>query len=139
MANRDLANKLKFSRGISAATVTNANTAFVSQIFDTADYDAVAFAIHTAALTDTNATFAVTVDHGNVSNLSDAASVPTAQLTNTLASASFTFADDDATRFIGYVGDRRYVRVTITPSGNDAGSATIGGVWVALAKLQPAV
>lgn len=139
MANRDLANNLKFARGISATTVTNANTAFVSQIFDTADYDAVAFAIQTAALTDANATFAVTVDHGNVSNLSDAASVPAAQLTGTLASAGFTFADDDATRYIGYVGDKRYVRVTVTPSGNDSGSATVAGVWVALAKLQPAV
>ena len=139
MANRDLANNLKFARGISPATVTNANTAFVSQIFDTADFDGVAFVINNASLTDTNATFAVTVDHGNASNLSDAAAVPAAQLTNTTASASFTFADDDSVRSIGYVGDRRYVRVTVTPSGNDAGAATLGGVWVAAPKFLPAV
>jgi hypothetical protein len=139
MANRDLANNLKFARGISATTVTNANTPFVSQIFDTADYDGVAFVIGTASLTDANATFAVTVDHGNNASLTDAAAVPAAQLTNTTASASFTFADDDNVRFIGYVGDKRYVRVTVTPTGNDSGSATLSGQWVASPKFLPAV
>jgi hypothetical protein len=42
-------------------------------------------------------------------------------LVGTLALASFQFDDDNETRKLGYVGSKRYVRLTVTPSGNDAG------------------
>lgn len=135
---RDLMNDLDFKRGISPVATAADNTAIVSQILDMAPYDAAMFAILTGALPDVDATFAVTVDHGDVSNLSDAAAVPAEQLNGTLALAGFIFSDDDKVRKIGYVGTKRYVRVTVTPSLN-ASASLIGGVWIGIPKRLPAV
>lgn len=94
------------------------NTAQVSQIIDTRGYDSLTFLIITGAIADADATFAVTMDHGEVSNLSDAAAVAATDLVGTLALAGFGFADDGETRKVGYIGTKRYVRLTITPTGN---------------------
>lgn len=126
---RDIVSHLDFKRGISPAAPGSDNTALVSQILDRLGYESAAFVILTGQLADADATFAVTVEHGDAANLSDAVAVPADQLNGTLSGASFDFAADDKVRKIGYVGGRRYVRVTITPSGN-SGSAPIAGLWV---------
>lgn len=137
MPNRDQRNNLFFRRGLSPVAATTDNTAYVSQIADVADYDSATFAILTGSLADADATFTVLVEHGDVSNLSDAAAVPDADLTNLETTASFTFAADDSVRSIGYVGNKRYVRVTITPA-NNTGNVFIAGVWVlGNAKFAP--
>lgn len=115
---RDFANHIEVRRAISPAAATTDNTAFVSQIIDLAGYSQLAFAILVGALADADATFTVLVEHGDASNLSDAAAVPDTQLTGTEASAGFTFAADDKVRKIGYVGSKRYVRLTVTPANN---------------------
>lgn len=128
---RDLANHLTFKRAISPQAARTDNTAIVSQVVDLAGFDKMCFAINIGANTDTNATFAVLVEHGDAANLSDAAPVPDSQLTGTEAGASFTAADDDnSTRKIGYVGPKRYVRLTITPSGNDSGNIFVTALAV---------
>lgn len=119
---RDLANSLHVLRAISPAAAISDNTAWTSQIIDLAGYEGLMFAIAIGALPDADATFAVLVQHGDASNLSDAADVPDAQLTGTEALAGFTFAADDKTRKIGYVGSKRYVRMTITPANNSGAS-----------------
>ncbi len=48
----------------------------------------------------------------------DAAAVADTNLLGTEALAGFTFADDDEVRKIGYMGHKRYVRLTITPASN---------------------
>ena len=124
-----------------APVVATDNTALVSNIIDTNGYEALTFVIATGTLADADATFAVTVDHGSDSGLSDAASVPADQLAGTLANASFTFAADGACRKIGYIGYKRYVRLTITPSAN-TGNAPIAVVAIqgeALAQPTSAV
>ena len=126
---RDLANHLHLKRAISPAPAVTDNTPIVSQIIDRLGYDKLVFAILLGALADTDATFVVLVEHGDAANLSDAAAVPDAQLTGTEALAGFTFADDDKVRKIGYVGPKRYVRLTITPAGN-AGNALIAAVAI---------
>lgn len=113
-----------------AAAIVNANTAVVSSIIDTLGYGSVELVLVGGGQTDANATFAVTVDEGNVSNLSDASAVAATELLGTLAQASFQFDDDNETRKIGYVGNKRYVRLTVTPSGNDAGSFFVAGIAV---------
>ena len=115
---RDLANRLHVKRAISPAAAITDNTAAVSQIIDKAGYESLMFAIATGSLADADATFTVLVEHGDAANLSDAAAVPDAQLTGTEALAGFTFAADDSVRKIGYVGSKRYVRLTITPASN---------------------
>lgn len=128
---RDLANHLTFKRAISPSAAKTDNTAIVSEIVDLSGYDSMCFAINIGANTDANATFAVLVEHGDASNLSDAAAVPDAQLTGTEAAAGFTAAsDDNETRKIGYVGPKRYVRLTITPSANDSGNIFVDAMAV---------
>jgi len=128
---RDLHNNIHVKRGISPAAAGTDNTAFVSQIVDLQGYDAAEFIILLGANTDTNATFAVLVEDGDNSALSDNAAVDDKFLLGTEALAGFTAADDDnKVKKIGYVGPKRYARVTITPSGNDSGNIYIAGVWV---------
>lgn len=115
---RDLANHLEVRRAISPAAATTDNTPYVSQIIDLAGFSRLVFAILLGSLADADATFVVLVEHGDAANLSDAVPVPDANLTGTEASAGFTFADDNKVRKIGYVGSKRYVRLTITPANN---------------------
>lgn len=130
MASRDIHNNLHFVPLIVPIAARTDNTAIVSAIIDTAGYEACEFTLVTGTNTDTNATFAALVEDGDISNLSDAAAVDDKFLLGTEAVASFTFADDNECRKIGYVGGKRYVRLTITPSGNDAGNIFISGVAV---------
>ncbi len=120
---RDLHNHLSVEPAIIPQLFTG-NTALVSDIIDLQGFNACEFAIAVGELADVNATFAVTMDHGDVSTLSDAAAVASDMLLGTLALASFTYALDGGSAKIGYVGDKRYVRLTITPSGN-SGNATL--------------
>jgi hypothetical protein len=119
---RDKMNSIHILNAISPVAARTDNTAIVSSIIDTRGYDSLTFGIIIGTNTDANATFAVTMDHGDASNLSDAASVPAAQLVGTLALAGYDFADDAESRKIGYIGTKRYVRMTITPTGNDSGN-----------------
>lgn len=118
---RDLHNNIHIKRAISPVS-SSSDTALTSQIIDTAGYESLEFVIATGSLSDAAATFTVLVEHGATSNLSDAAAVDDAQLLGTEADASFDEADDDKVFKIGYVGGKRYVRLTITPSGNGAAS-----------------
>lgn len=136
MPYRDIHNTLDFKRGISPAAAGTDNTAFVSQIVDFRGVNAAEFVILTGGLTDTNATFTVLFEHSDDSDLNDAAAVPDDELIGASASAtpeanaSFTFAADNKVFKIGYRGNKRYGRVTITPAGNDSGNIFIAGVWV---------
>lgn len=125
---RDLANHIALKRAISPVSVSD-NTAQISQIIDLAGYDKAVFAIITGSIADADATFAVLLEHGDAPNLSDAAAVPDSQLTGTEAAAGFNFADDDKTRKLGYVGPKRYLRLTITPTAN-ASAALIAAVAI---------
>jgi hypothetical protein len=116
-ALKDLHNNVKVSRAISPVSVAD-NTAQVSQIIDTQGFESLEFAIATGSLADADATFTVLVEEGDASDLADAAAVADADLLGTEADASFTFADDDSAFKIGYSGDKRYVRLTITPASN---------------------
>lgn len=124
---RDLANSIAVRRALSPAAAVSDNTPFVSQIIDLAGFQSAMLAINAGALADADATFTTLLEHGDVANLSDAAAVPDAQLTGTEAAASFTFADDNAVKKIGYVGPKRYLRLTITPA-NNADSALFSAI-----------
>lgn len=115
---RDGMNNIHLARAISPAATAADNTPIVSQIIDRQGYDSLTFAIATGAVPDADATFAVLVEDGDNAALSDAAAVADAELVGTEALAGFGFADDDKVRKIGYVGNKRYVRLTITPANN---------------------
>lgn len=124
---RDLVPYLNPVRAISPAAAVADNTPLVSQIIDRRGYDSVAFVILIGQVTTAAATFAVTLQHGNDPALADAVAVPAAQLSGTLAAAGFNGNDDDKMRKLGYLGSRRYLRLTITPANNVA-AANIAAV-----------
>lgn len=130
MASRDIHNNLHFVPLIAPIAARTDNTAIVSAIIDTFGYEGVELVLVTGTNTDVNATFAVLVEDGDNSGLSDNAAVADAQLIGTELQAGFTFADDVECRKIGYVGGKRYVRMTVTPSGNDSGNIFIAGIAV---------
>ncbi len=143
MIGRDLHAMLSFQRAISPVTLTNVDTAQVGQWIDMADLLGVEFVIAAGALTDADATFTVLVeesdDQSTITAVADVDLLP--QPNNTVATApealaSFTFAADDTVRGIGYVGTKRYVRVTVTPSGNGAGAASLSAVAVGMPRLR---
>ena len=80
-------------------------------------------------VTDADATFALTLEHGDDSGLSDTAAPATTDLIGTLANGSFQFDSDNKCRKIGYIGAKRYVRATVTPS-NNTGNLFLAGVAV---------
>jgi hypothetical protein len=126
---RDLHNNVYPKRGISPAAATTDNTAWVSQIVDTAGYESVEFLILTGSLADADATFTVLFEDGDASDLSDNAAVADDYLLGTEALAGFNYADDNECRKIGYIGTKRYCRVTVTPA-NNTGNAFVAGCWL---------
>lgn len=127
---RDQMNSLHFVPLIAPVAARTDNTAIVSAIIDRLGYESVTFAIVTGTNTDANASFAVLVEDGDNSGLSDNAAVADDFLVGTEALAGFTFADDVECRKVGYVGQKRYLRVTITPTGNDSGNIFLAGIAV---------
>ena len=116
---QDLMNNIH-SRIAVAPQVVSDDTALVGTVIDRQGFDALAFVLATGTLADADAAFSVLVEHGDQADLSDATAVPDAELLGTETLAGFGAADDDETRKIGYKGTKRYVRLTITPSGNTA-------------------
>jgi hypothetical protein len=133
---RDFFNNVTVARAIAPVSVSD-NTAQVSQIIDRQGYGSLTFAIALGSLADADATFTVLMEHGDQANLSDAAAVPDSDLLGTEVLAGFTFADDNATRKIGYHGAKRYVRLTVTPANNSS-AALLGAVaLLGHAQLAP--
>lgn len=129
---RDLYNNVEVRRALSPAAAVTDNTAQVSEIIDMLGFQSLVFCILTGALADLDATFAVLIEHGDDSGLTDAAAVPDSELNGTETLVGFDFADDDQARKIGYVGSKRYVRLTITPA-NNTGNAFVAALAI-LAK-----
>ena len=86
--------------------------------------------IITGTLADAGASWTVLMEQSDVAALaSGVTDVADADLLGTELGASFTQAADSTVIKIGYRGSKRYVRATITPSGN-AGNAPLAAIWV---------
>ena len=131
---KDLLNNITVARAIAPVSVSD-NTAQAGQIIDRQGYNSLTFAIALGSLADADATFAVLVEHGDNSALSDAAAVSASDLLGTTALAAFTFADDNLTRKIGYRGSKRYSRVRLVFSGTH-GTGTASAAAAVLGYLE---
>ncbi len=114
---KDLFSKMHPLRVISPASVAD-TTAQVGQIIDKRGFESVTYVIATGSIADVDATFTVLLEEGDAANLSDATAVADADLLGTEVLAAFQFDDDNETRKLGYIGAKRYTRLTITPVGN---------------------
>jgi hypothetical protein len=113
-----------------APVVIADNTPAVSGWLSHNTFEALTFGILTGILADADATFAVLMEEADASDFSDAAPVADSDMISQTvgvapeAAASFTFANDGQARRIAYIGNKAFVRITITPTGN-SGSAPI--------------
>lgn len=124
---KDMLSNVLVKRVISPVSVGD-NTAQVGQIIDRQDYDSLTYLIALGAIADADATFAVLLEEGDESDLSDGSAVADAdmisQTTGTApeTAAAFQYDDDNEVRKLGYRGNKRYTRLTITPTGNASGA-----------------
>ena len=141
---RDTINDVQVKRVISPVSVSD-NTAQVGQIIDRQGYDGLAYLIAIGSVADPDATFTVLLEESDDSGMSGSNAVDDAEmLSQTVGvapetAASFQFDSDNQVRKLGYIGNKRYTRLTITPAAN--GSAAVFGAQALLshAEIKPVV
>jgi len=119
---RDLMNNIQAKRVLSPAASPADNTAQVGQIIDRQGYESLTYLILTGSLPDADATFAALLEESDASDMSGSNAVADADMIGTEALASFIFSDDNKVFKLGYIGDKRYTRLTITPAANSSAS-----------------
>jgi len=135
---RDMANNMQVKKVIASISGAADDVPIVGAIIDRQGYDSLTYLINTGVLADANATFTVLLEDGDAADLvADGAAVADADMIGTEAVAGFQFDDDGEVRKLGYIGSKRYTRMTITPVGN-TGAWPIGVLAVlAHAGLKP--
>lgn len=114
-----------------ASRITD-DTPLVSPILDRLGYEEMTFLLAFGTQVDADATFTVSLEHGAVANLSDAAAVPDGDMISQAPpmppeeAASWTSGDDAEVRKLGYIGLLRYLRMTITPALNTGNADILG-------------
>ena len=131
----DLHNQINIATVIAPIAVSD-NTAKVGTVIDNTGYRGLEYVIAIGVCADADATFTVLLEDS--SDNSTFAAVADDFLIGTEAAASFTFADDNKNRRLGYVGGKRYTRMTITPA-NNASAATFGVVAIQGSPLHAPV
>lgn len=123
---KELYSSYKVSNALDTQAITT-DTTTAGDIIDTAEYGSLLFVIQSGTLTD--GTYTVLIHEGDDSGLSDAAAVADADLTNTESSASFAATDDNTVTKIGYVGSKRYVRLSLVSASTSSGG-TLGAIAI---------
>lgn len=120
----DSANNLKPTTGLNTAAISS-NTTTNGVIIDTQGYGALTFIMNVGARTD--GTYTMSVTHGDDSGLSDGAAPDASDLVGTLASTAVSAAQTQSK--LGYVGNKRYVRVSVVSTSVTSG-ATVGALAI---------
>jgi hypothetical protein len=123
----DLFNHVRVSQAEPPIAARTDNTAIVSEVNDSAGFNSVLFAGNFGTNTDADVTFTVLFEDSD-DGVSFAA-VDDVHLLGVEA-MGLDFADDNKVFKIGYVGPKRYQRVTITPANNGAGNIFFAAVWI---------
>ncbi len=135
---RDHANRINIKPVIvPLATALADNSAQVGLIIDKQGYDAVTYAIMTGTLVDADATFTTLLEESDASNMAGATTVQAKDLLGTLALASFLFSDDAKCFKVGYIGSKRYTRLTVTPANNTGAAPIVAMAILGAAGLGP--
>ena len=121
---RDLHNNIKAEVALDTTSISS-DTTTAGNIIDMQGFGSVEFVMQSGTLTD--GTYTPLIEEGDASNLSDAAAVADSDLLGTEAAAAFASTDDNAVNKIGYIGNKRYVRLSIVSA-----STTTGGTLSAV-------
>lgn len=115
MSTFSMHHNIKVQRALSIATIgSNTNTDTVT--IDTAGFEQLEFIFQSGTVTD--GTYNVSLRHADESSFSDAEAVSADE---TLGAFSFTAADDNASKRVGYIGKKRYVQARLTSTGVSSG------------------
>ncbi len=115
---RDLMNHIAPKRVLSPVAATTDNSAYVGQIIDKQGFDSLTYILSTGSLGDADATFTTLLEESNDPAMAGAVAVDDKDLLGTEALASFTVAADDKVFKLGYIGSKRFTRLTVTPAAN---------------------
>jgi hypothetical protein len=115
------------------------NTAQVGAWIDRSGAQSLSFAILTGTLADADATFALTMEDADAADQSDHAAVDTSNV-NLVENGiqSFTHANGNTTFKVGYIGDKQFVRITITPASNSGNAALAAVAKLGNLSVRPA-
>lgn len=138
MIGQDLHNRLDFIK-VLAPIAGGGDTPLVGAVIDHSVYMGFEYAIMSGILADAGATWTVLLEEDDDVAMGTAAAVADADMlpsgTGQEAAASLTQANDGVVRTLGYIGIKRYTRMTITPSGN-AGSDPLAVLGIGIKRLR---
>ena len=127
----DLYNNATAIQVVASVNAGTGDTPLVGTVVDGSGYKSVTYVINIGDLDDTDATFTVLLeDCEEVACDTTNAAVADTYLYGTEALASFTVADNNSTKMLGYAGVKRYSRMTITPANNTGTDVNLGAVAV---------
>ena len=121
---KDLLNNIDVKTVLAPVSISD-TTARVGAVIDRHGFDSLTYVIALGAIADADATFVVLLEESDASDMAGAVAVDDAFLLGTEALAAFKFDSDNGCRKLGYIGGKRYTRMTITPVGN-SGAALFG-------------
>lgn len=122
---KELHNNVDDRVALNSQTI-NSNTTTAGNIIDTAGYESMEYVLLSGTITD--GAYAIKVEDGDDSGLSDAADVDSELVLGALT--GFADTDDDATIRVGVISKKRYQRVSLVSTG-----VTTGGVFAGIAVL----
>ena len=121
----DLKSSIKTEVGLNFGSIAT-NTTTVGNIIDSKGFASLTYSLVTGAVTDGD--YALIIEDGDDSALSDAAVVSVTGLVGALPAFDDN-ADDNKSLSVGYIGKKRYVRASLG-STNTTSGAVIGVVAI---------
>lgn len=134
--NVELHNEFEYRTLIAPVAAVTNDTAAVSEIIDLANCIGCELVCVLGTNADTDMTRTVLVEHDDASGFGTAVAVPDSDLVGTEAGAATNFSHDKKTFKIGYLGMKRYIRLTVTPADN-TGNEFIAGIAVLRKRKGP--
>lgn len=133
MASRELYSQVKVQRAL-AHTAISSNTTTAGAVIDLQGYESALFVIQSATITD--GTYTPLIEECDTSGGTYTA-VDDADLTNTEASVAFVAADDNVAKKIGYIGTKRYVKLSLVSTGVTSGGGLSATAVLGHPNLAP--
>ena len=99
------------------------DTTTVGEIIDTAGFEGLELLLLAGTITD--GAYATLLEEGDDAALADAATVDAEE---TLGAADFALAEDDTAKRLGYIGNKRYVRLSIVSTAVTTGVDMFGAI-----------
>lgn len=127
----DLHHSIKVSVGLTSQTIST-DTTTLGAIIDMQGFESCEFVLISGTITD--GAYAVTLLEEDAAGMGAATAVSS---DHQLGDADFALTDDDAAKRIGYIGKKRYVRLSIVSSATTSGGVFAGVCIQGAAKSQP--